>query len=148
MTDSARLEAVDAVTVRPLRSEVLRRGGPPEASVMALDDDPRSRHLALWVGGAVVAVGSVVPEPPPWSEGAEGAWRIRGMATKEGVRSHGYGTRVLRGLLDYAVAAGGTILWCDARLPAVPFYERLGFRACGEVFVREGVQHRSMVLER
>lgn len=114
---------------------------------MALDDDPRSRHLALSIDGRVVAVGSVLPEPPPWSEERQGAWRIRGMATKEGSRSLGYGGLVLRGLLEYAVSAGATLIWCDARLPAVPFYERLGFSTVGEVFVREGVEHRSMERE-
>ena len=66
------------------------------------------------------------------------------MATKAGLRSRGYGDRVLRGLLDYVASAGGTLVWCDARIPAVPFYERFGFGTVGEVFVREGVEHRAM----
>jgi predicted GNAT family N-acyltransferase len=144
VVDAERLEVVDVSAVRPLRGEVLRQGGPPETSVLPHDDDARSRHLALSIDGEVVAVGSVLPEPPPWSPEAAGAWRIRGMATKPGLRSRGYGGQVLRGLLDYATSAGGGLVWCDARLPAVPFYERNGFAAVGEVFVREGVGHRSM----
>ncbi|HLJ08112.1 MAG TPA: GNAT family N-acetyltransferase [Acidimicrobiia bacterium] len=144
MADTERLEAVEVATVRPLRSEVLRRGGPPEASVLPFDEDPRSRHLALLVDGEVVAVGSVLPEPPPWSPDRRDAWRVRGMATKEGLRSLGHGEKVLRGLIDYAASAGGRIVWCDARLAAVPFYGRQGFGATGGVFVKEGVDHLAM----
>jgi predicted GNAT family N-acyltransferase len=144
MADTERLEAVEVGTVRPLRSQVLRRGGPPEASVLPLDEDPRSRHLALFVDGEVVAVGSVLPEAPPWSPDRHDAWRVRGMATKEGLRSRGHGEKVLCGLIDYAASVGGRIVWCDARLLAVPFYERQGFGATGEVFVKEGVDHLAM----
>jgi predicted GNAT family N-acyltransferase len=144
MADTERLEAVEVGAVRPLRSRVLRRGGPPEASVLPFDEDPRSRHLALLVDGEVVAVGSVLPEPPPWSPEHPHAWRVRGMATKEGLRSRGHGQKVLRGLIDYAASAGGEIIWCDARLAAVPFYERQGFAATGAVFVNEGVDHLAM----
>jgi len=58
---------VAVALVRPLRQAVLRPGRPPVESVYPGDDDPRSAHLAVrTASGEVLAVGSLLPEPPPW----------------------------------------------------------------------------------
>jgi GNAT superfamily N-acetyltransferase len=54
------------------------------------------------------------------------------MATAERWRSRGIGARVLAAAVDHVLAGGGRLLWCNARLPAVPFYERAGFVRVGE----------------
>ena len=66
---------------------------------------------------------------------AEPAWRLRGMATAEPMRSSGVGTAVLAAVVDHVQSNGGGLLWCNARLPAVPFYERNGFTTRGESWV-------------
>ena len=135
---------VDVSVVRPLRGEVLRAGRPPEASVLPGDDHPLARHVAVSVGGQVVSVGSVLPEPPPWDLGRQAAWRIRGMATRDGHRGRGLGHEVLTDLIDHARARGGAVIWCSARTPARGFYARSGFVPVGEAFVTEGVDHVHM----
>jgi GNAT superfamily N-acetyltransferase len=121
------------------------------------DDHPLAAHVAVLAAeptearsaraGPVVAVGSLFPEePPPWlAEEARVAtmpdthagtarwWRIRGMATAEGHRGQGLGGVVLDQLLSVVADQGG-LVWCNARVPAVPFYLRAGFLAAGEVF--------------
>ncbi len=139
-----RPRAVEVEVVRPLRGEVLRAGRPPEASVLPADEDPRSHHLAVEVDGRVVSVGSVLPLPPPWAPERTDAWRIRGMATRDGQRGRGHGGQILLGLLEAVTAAGGHLVWCEARVGAVRFYERAGFATVGERFVAEGVEHIAM----
>lgn len=39
-------------------------------------------------------------------------------------------------------------LFCHAQMPAVPFYERLGWTPVGEMFVEAGIEHRRMELNR
>ena len=82
----------------------------------------------------VVAVGTVMPEPPPWEPGRLDAWRVRGMATHPLARGRGHGTRVLAALVDHAWRHGGRFLWCNARVPARGLYERAGLVGRGEVF--------------
>jgi predicted GNAT family N-acyltransferase len=57
------------------------------------------------------------------------------MATDEAWRSGGVGSRLLGAVLDHVAAAGGEMVWCNARTPARRFYERAGFAAHGDEWV-------------
>jgi GNAT superfamily N-acetyltransferase len=138
------VEFVEPGQVRPLRGAVLRPGRPPEASVLPGDDHPLSRHAAIIVDGAPVSVGSILPEAPPWEPELQGAWRLRGMATRDGMRSGGLGSAVLGALLEHARRQDGRFIWCAARVGAQPFYERFGFSTRGDRFMTEGVEHIHM----
>ena len=62
-------------------------------------------------------------------------WRLRGMATRPDAQGQGIGSAVLKAVLDHVAAAGGDLLWCNARVSAVAFYERAGFRTWGPEWV-------------
>jgi GNAT superfamily N-acetyltransferase len=91
------------------------------------DSAPGTGNYAAFVDGEVVGTASVRREAPPWAPSEHDAWRLRGMATHEGWRSRGVGSRVLDAIVGHVRAGGGGLLWCNARVPAVPFYERAGF---------------------
>jgi GNAT superfamily N-acetyltransferase len=117
----------------PLRHRVLRLHESIEDLRLPADDDPSSAHFAAVAeDGAVVGTAVVFPEPPPWKPSADAAFRLRGMATDEGWRSRGVGAALLAAVVDHGAGLGGRLLWCNARLPAVPFYERAGFERVGE----------------
>lgn len=129
------VRAVPAAVTFPLRQRVLRPHETLEQLVLPGDDDPESGHFAAYAGDEVIGTASVRREPPPWAPAAEPAWRLRGMATAEPMRSSGVGTAVLAAVVDHVQSNGGGLLWCNARLPAVPFYERNGFTTRGESWV-------------
>jgi len=125
-----RLKRVRAEVTRPLRQRVLRPHLTPADLVFPHDDEPDSAHVvAVAQDGAVVGTVSVLPEPAPWGPAG---WRLRGMATDEAVRGRGVGSRLLAAVLDHVRDHGGGLLWCNARVRAVPFYERGGLRTRGE----------------
>jgi GNAT superfamily N-acetyltransferase len=138
---------VDPQVVRPLRRAVLRPEQPPEEARYPGDDDPRSAHAAVRDvenGDAqhrtvVDAVGTVVPEAPPWEPERVDGWRVRGMATRPEARRRGLGSLVLATLLDHVAAQGGGLVWCNARVPAQGLYRRAGFTARGGVFDIPGI---------
>ena len=135
---------VPAETVRPLRTAVLRPSwGPGRLATYPEDDDAGTVHVAATVGDAVGGVGTVYAEAPPGAHRGEipaaayapgAAWRLRGMATSDAARGTGLGRAVLEACYAAARDGGGRFLWCNARLAAVPFYERLGMRAVGPEF--------------
>lgn len=141
---SARARPVDVAVVRPLRMEVLRPGRPPDASVYPGDDHPLSCHVAVHLDTDLVAIGTVFPEASPWVPDRLDAWRIRGMATRDGLRGRGLGRLVLNVLIDHATANGGGFIWCEARIGAPRFYARSGFVLEGEPFIVEGIEHVHM----
>jgi GNAT superfamily N-acetyltransferase len=139
--DRITVKKVPAWTTWPLRQEVLRPGRAVRDCLYPGEDDPRAAHgAALQRGPAsggeftVVAVGVVLPEAPGWEPEAEDGWRLRGMATRPGWRGQGLGGWVLDLLIGHVAGAGGGLLWCNARTPALHLYERADFVPRGDVF--------------
>jgi GNAT superfamily N-acetyltransferase len=57
------------------------------------------------------------------------------MATDVSVQGRGYGTELMRfAMADVAREGWSDLFWCNARLAAVPFYERNGWRIASEAF--------------
>ncbi len=122
-----------AASTFPLRQRVLRAREPIEQLALPGDDDPDTCHMAAMTAtGEVVGTANVRREGPPWEPGAEGAWRLRGMATSEELRGRGIGARLLDALLSHIASRDGGFVWCNARVPAVRFYQREGFVIRGE----------------
>jgi GNAT superfamily N-acetyltransferase len=121
---------------RALRKAVLRPYLPVEEPYVMPDD-----HLPTTIAfGAVtpndelIGIARITPEPPPFDASCARSWRLRGMATDPGVRNLGVGSAVLAALVQHIAAAGGGILWCNARVTARALYERGGMAPWGEVW--------------
>jgi GNAT superfamily N-acetyltransferase len=112
---------------RELRQSILR---PHESLAQLAVGEPAEVFAAgvLDDDGTALAVGFIAPDGPP------GSWRVRAMATVEAARGQGYGAVVLERLLRHAREHGATRVWCNARTPALSFYERAGFHAISEEF--------------
>ncbi len=57
------------------------------------------------------------------------------------------GTGVGSSLVEHIIRTDGAdcaLLTLDSQLAAIPFYERFGFRATGDVFMDAGIPHRRM----
>jgi predicted GNAT family N-acyltransferase len=139
------VEEVPLDVVLPLRSAVLRGGGP---AGMPGDDDPATVHLAARTAdGAVAGVVRLSPAPCPWRE-ARAPWQLRGMATDPAARGTGVGRLLLDASLELVAARGGDLVWCDARTTAAGFYERTGFTVVAGPYDKPGIgPHLGMLVE-
>lgn len=61
-------------------------------------------------------------------------------------RNCGIGTAMLSELAQLAIGKGLHAVTLHAQLPAVVFYESLGYQADGPVFMEAGIAHRNMRL--
>jgi predicted GNAT family N-acyltransferase len=139
------VEDSDADTTYPLWRDVLREGRP----VAPLEDPAGTFHLAArTTDGRLVGVVRFSPAPCPWRPGARTPWQLRGMATAAAARQTGAGRALVAEGLARIRAVGGDLVWCDARVAAVGFYERMGFVVVTEEFLKpEGGRHRGMVAD-
>ena len=139
------VEDSDADTTYPLWRDVLREGRP----VARLEDPVGTFHLAArTTDGRLVGVVRFSPASCPWRPEAGAPWQLRGMATDAAVRGGGAGRALVAEGLARVGAAGGDLVWCDARVAAVGFYERMGFAVVTEEFDKpEGGPHRGMVVD-
>ena len=138
---------IPVVASYPLRQRVLRPHQGLEAVAWEGDEEPATASFGAVdrQDGAIVGVATVFPEPAPFTPEAvgleasvaieEATWRLRGMATSESLRGQGIGSAVLKAVLDHVAAKGGRLIWCNARVGAVGFYERAGFATWGDEWV-------------
>ncbi|HET6251544.1 MAG TPA: GNAT family N-acetyltransferase [Tepidisphaeraceae bacterium] len=134
----------DTIQIRParlseiidLRHRILRAGLPRETAIFSGDELPTSRHFGAFIvrAGSEEAVGCATFHLNTWEN--QPAWQLRGMATSEEIRGKGVG----RGLLQWAerellaVADAPRVWWCNARVPAIGFYELNGWKVVSEPF--------------
>jgi GNAT superfamily N-acetyltransferase len=123
----ADIRRVTPEIVRPLRSAILRPGQPFANNIYPGDDDSETVHFAAYVDERPVGSTTVLHQAPPL-HGDAGMWRLRGVTTLPDVRGQGCGVALITAALDYIAEQGGALCWFFANPPAVPFYEKLGFR--------------------
>jgi GNAT superfamily N-acetyltransferase len=128
-----------------LRQRELRPGLPPEEAAFDGDDDVQTQHFGAFAAGARDNLACATLMARAWQ--GEPAWQLRGMATRADVARRGIGGALLRYVEGAVCDAGGPqLLWCNARVVALPFYERFGWTAVSDVFEIAGVgPHRAMV---
>ncbi len=103
-------------------------------------DDDAAFHAVAYNGlGQVVATGRLL-------KAQQGQGRIGRMAVKRVLRGTGQGAAVLTALLTEATRRGDREIALHAQTSAQGFYERLGFKARGEVFDEVGLTHIEMFL--
>ena len=115
-----------------LRWRVLRGGMPREAAVFAADHEATTLHFAaIEQGDRTVSCATF--HLNQWNE--EPAYQLRGMATDPDCRGFGLG-RALLLLAEEEVLRTSAIhlLWCNAREPAIGFYQKLGWEVRSDLF--------------
>jgi GNAT superfamily N-acetyltransferase len=120
--------------ILPLRSAVLRGGGPLERALLPGDAEGLGVHWGTWLGGLLIACVSLYEVAS--GDGVRST-QLRGMATAPELRNQGLGGALLSVAIEDWEARDDSArpLWCNARIRAVPFYERHGFVGEGEPFV-------------
>ncbi|HWD93268.1 MAG TPA: GNAT family N-acetyltransferase [Verrucomicrobiae bacterium] len=138
--------SVDAIL--DLRHRLLRAGMPAEAARFPGDDDSGTWHFGLFClespdeNAPVVSCASFMLN----SYKDEPAWQLRGMATDNSHQGRGFGGKLLA-CAEKAILqdSGVRLFWCNARVPAIPFYERQLWIADSEVFdIPTAGPHRRM----
>jgi predicted GNAT family N-acyltransferase len=121
-----------------LRNDVLRRLLGLNLYDEDLSRESKQVHFGLFdAEGMIVACAIVVPM-------ADGQARIRQMAVAEHCQRQGHGTRIMKEIEAVLQRRGFGHLVLNARMPAVPFYERLGYAVASEEFLEIGIPHVRM----
>lgn len=111
---------------------VVEQGVPAE--IETDEDDPTALHfLACAPDGAPLGTGRLLP-----------CGRIGRMAVRASWRRCGLGRALLEAVIETARHRGDARLYLHAQVHSMPFYESLGFTACGDEFVEAGIPHREM----
>ena len=156
--------ASTAVTIEPIRTAAqmtealaIRRAVfieeqrvPEDEEIDAHDGDPATVTSAVHVlarrGGRPIGTGRLLLGRDDAGRGPSGHAHIGRVAVLASERRGGVGRLVMEALQAEARARGFEGITLAAQLHAVPFYERLGYVARGDVFLDAGIEHRWMDL--
>ena len=124
---------VSAVETYPVRHLVLRVGKPIETGVFDGDNLLSTQHFACFDGEISIGVVSVFDNELEIFSG-KNQFQLRGMAVLDHYQKKGIGNQLILCAEDYIKTQKGNLIWFNARIIAVPFYEKLGYQKTGNAF--------------
>ena len=127
---------VDAFLVRQ-QVFILEQGVPAE---LELDEfDSSAAHVLAYQDAHCIGTGRLVNLSAKQAQ-------IGRMAVLAKFRGKGIGKQILQKLVDLSASQGVREIILHSQVSAIPFYEKLGFQAQGEVYEEAGIPHRNMML--
>jgi N-acetylglutamate synthase-like GNAT family acetyltransferase len=109
-----------------------------EITDMELSEDWDGMHFGLYYQYELTGVVSL------FIDGTTA--QFRKMAVLPNDQGKGFGLQLLQYLVDYCKSQGIENLWCNARVSAIGFYQKLGFATVGETYERNQVSYIKMEL--
>ena len=98
-----------------------------------IDEQEGAFHLGGFLNDKLVCIGSFFKQKnTQFSE--KNQYRLRAMATLASAQKHGVAKALLNFAFEKLINLNQEILWCDARLVAIGFYEKIGFTKQGEMY--------------
>ena len=103
-----------------------------------LPDDEKGMHLGLFDQNILISVVSLFR--------TGNSMQFRKFATRSEFQHKGYGSEILRYLLEESKNEGCDHIWCNARKSASGFYSKFGFLETGRTYSANG--HDYVIMER
>lgn len=119
--------------IRSVRNSVfvLEQGVPKERDFDGLD--PTCCHALAFRGEKIIATGRM-----------ESDGHIGRIAVLKAYRGCGIGSAIMKFFVDMAGRQQMSAVYLNAQMTAVGFYEKIGFRRTGNVFMDAGIEHVKM----
>jgi len=121
-----------------VRHPVLREGKPIESCFFVGDDLKTTKHFGLLVAKKIVGVVSIYKHKNS-NFNSDNPYQIRGMAVLQKHQKKGFGELLVRHCEKYVLEQKGDLIWFNARLVALGFYEKLNYVKWGDSFLIEDV---------
>lgn len=110
---------------------IIEQGVPVELEVD--EQDPLSHHVLLFYQQQAIATGRLTP-----------TGHIGRLSVLKPFRQQGYGSQLIKKLEQLALQLNLSQVKLGAQIQAIAFYEKLGYRAYGDIFMDAGIAHRMM----
>ncbi|MGG5358135.1 MULTISPECIES: GNAT family N-acetyltransferase [unclassified Enterococcus] len=126
---------LDAVRIRH-QVFMVEQGVPPEREIDK--DEANSVHFVLYSDNKEpMATVRLLPLE-------NGKMKLQRMAVLKEYRRQNLGKQIVEEAENFARKHGYNTILLGAQLPAVPFYEKMGYQSYGDVFIDAGMEHLNM----
>ena len=125
------IKFISAEETYQIRKEILRKNIPLSEKTEG-DFDKNTFHLGAYYNNRLVCVATFMQSDSSYFSGNQ--YRLRGMATQEEFQGKGFGRRLILKAETVLNERKATVLWCNARVAALNFYKKIGFKTIGTAF--------------
>ena len=132
------IKEITAAETFPVRHPVLRAGKPVESCRFEGDDAIATKHFGFFIDNRLIGVASLFQNDSDLFD-VDNQFQLRGMAVLENHQKKGYGEDLLKHTEEVAKSQNASLIWFNARIVAVPFYEKMGYKILGASFDIAGV---------
>lgn len=115
-----------------VRQPVLRAGRPREDCYFPGDDLRTTVHYGVFVENKLAGIATFLEQNNPNFDGEH--LQLRGMAVLDEFKEKGVGKLLLETGELLARKKEKNLIWCNARIIAVPFYQKMGYITVGDTF--------------
>lgn len=116
--------------VYPIRHAVLRKGKPFESCKFDHDLDNTTTHYGVFQDNKLAGVATILKNDYHQIKAAS-QYQLRGMAVLDAFQGKGLGSYLVKHIIKNYKSS---IIWCNAREKAVPFYNKNQFIVIGSAF--------------
>ena len=131
--DSVRVKLISSQLTHDIRKKVLWPHIKNGNYSLEIDNHSTTFHLGAVLDNKIISIGTFVEEKNP-AFSATNQYRLRAMATGKKHRRLGVGKILFLEALRMLKIKRVDLLWCDARLKAIPFYKSLNMQNLNEVY--------------
>lgn len=114
-----------------IRKEILRKNITLTEKIKG-DFDEKTFHLGAFYMNNLLGVATFMKNENSNFEGVQ--YRLRGMAVLENYQGKGIGKKLITKAITLLKNRKVDVLWCNARIIAINFYKKIGFKVKGSVF--------------
>lgn len=125
---------IDEVTydkILAIRQEVMYPD--KDLEFVKVENDGQGLHLGFYEEGEPVSIVSLFLK--------DRELQFRKLATLTSMQGQGYGTKLMKWILDYARDMKFERVWANARVDALDFYRQLGFEETDNRFSKNGYDY-------
>ena len=128
------VKQIDFKDTYPIRHQMLRPGRAIETCHFQGDDDELTFHLGSYIDEKLASVASFYFKKHPAIIEEEYQYQLRGMATLSEYQNKGLSSALLKAAFPIIQNNHVKLLWCNARVEASGFYEKVGFKKISDLF--------------
>ena len=125
------IKQISASEVLPIRQKVMWPNKPIE--YVKLPNDESGEHFGLFLEDKLISIISLFTK--------NGEAQFRKFATLSEFQGGGYGTLLLKKIMDIAQSYGVNRIWCNARVEKSDFYKKFGLSPTNEQFQKGGIEY-------
>jgi GNAT superfamily N-acetyltransferase len=127
------IQEIPATTTYAVRQPVLRAGKPIESCHFDGDELASTHHFGCFVEDQLVGVISLFEIRNATFDNQK-SFQIRGMAVLETHQKQGIGEALVSEAENFCKKQKTTLIWFNARISAVGFYQKMGYEILGDEF--------------